>query len=91
MTSLSRTSRTSISFFDVAVLDRHLFQVFNERSADFSVLVRTPLDASAVASSVRSALRQIGADVDWPRRLKQEEAKSTKTKAKVGAHADAFC
>ena len=39
--------------------DPDLFQVFNERSRDFSVLVRTSLDPSIIASSVRNRLRQV--------------------------------
>ena len=39
--------------------DPDLFQVFNERSRDFSVLVRTPLDPSLIASAVRNKLRQV--------------------------------
>jgi len=35
-----------------------LFQIFNERSRDFSVLVRTSLDPSAIAPAVRNTLRQ---------------------------------
>jgi putative ABC transport system permease protein len=39
--------------------DPDLFQVFDERSRDFSVLVRTSLDPSAMALAVRNTLRQI--------------------------------
>ena len=38
--------------------DPDLFQVFNERSRDFSVLVRTSVDAASISSSVRNVLRQ---------------------------------
>lgn len=38
--------------------DPDLFQVFNERARDFSVLVRTPLDPAGITSSVRKVLRQ---------------------------------
>jgi ABC-type antimicrobial peptide transport system permease subunit len=39
--------------------DPDLFQVFNERSRDFSLLVRTSLDPAIIASSVRNRLRQV--------------------------------
>jgi predicted permease len=38
--------------------DPDLFQVFNERSIDFCVLVRTSLDPASLIPSVRSVLRQ---------------------------------
>jgi predicted permease len=38
--------------------DPDLFQVFNERSRDFSVLVRTSLDPAAMLSTVRAALTE---------------------------------
>jgi predicted permease len=43
---------------DNPTADPDLFQVFNERSRDFSVLVRTSLDPSAIAPAVRNTLRQ---------------------------------
>jgi len=39
--------------------DPDLFQVFNERSRDFSVLVRTSLDPSASLSAIRAAALQV--------------------------------
>jgi predicted lysophospholipase L1 biosynthesis ABC-type transport system permease subunit len=42
---------------DNPTADPDLFQVFNEQSRDFSVLVRTSLDASAIAPAVRNTLR----------------------------------
>jgi predicted permease len=44
---------------DNPTADPDLFQVFNERSRDFSVLVRTSLDPSSITSSVRNTLRQV--------------------------------
>jgi putative ABC transport system permease protein len=43
---------------DNPTADPDLFQIFNERSRDFSVLVRTSLDPSAIAPAVRNTLRQ---------------------------------
>jgi putative ABC transport system permease protein len=43
---------------DNPTADPDLFLVFNERSRDFSVLVRTSLDPSAIAPAVRTTLRQ---------------------------------
>jgi predicted permease len=43
---------------DNPTADPDLFLVFNEQSRDFSVLVRTSLDPSAIAPAVRSTLRQ---------------------------------
>jgi putative ABC transport system permease protein len=44
---------------DNPTADPDLFLVFNEQSRDFSVLVRTSLDPSAIAPTVRDTLRQI--------------------------------
>ncbi|HLW76343.1 MAG TPA: ADOP family duplicated permease, partial [Bryobacteraceae bacterium] len=38
--------------------DPDLFQIFNERTLDFAVLVRTSLDPSTMISSIRGALHQ---------------------------------
>jgi predicted permease len=38
--------------------DPDLFQVFNERSRDFSVLVRTSLEPTAILAAIRTTLRQ---------------------------------
>jgi putative ABC transport system permease protein len=44
---------------DNPTADPDLFLVFNEQSRDFSVLVRTSLNPSAIAPAVRDTLRQI--------------------------------
>src|SRR3984885_291889 len=44
---------------DNPTADPDLFLVFNERSRDFSVLVRASLDPSVITSSVRNTLRQV--------------------------------